>query len=162
MHGVVPTGIRHVGYRWCNTSCTTTRGPGWRTKRSGMSKQEKRCLPSKHLLRRRSWSTSSLPLCLKKHGIYLPHIVFIEEWIDIYQIAWYVNQSVFYKSKVVMPWNFRMESTIQNWWWPIRRIIIHGLKPEYMGFITAVQGWLVQPSIEDLENLLSNQETLVK
>ena len=44
----------------------------------------------------------------------------------------------------------------------MRRIIIHGLKPEYRSFITAIQGWPVQPSLEDLENLLANQETLVK
>jgi len=43
-----------------------------------------------------------------------------------------------------------------------RRIIIHGLKPEYRSFITAIQGWPLQPSLEELESLLANQETLVK
>ena len=38
----------------------------------------------------------------------------------------------------------------------MRRIIIHGLRPEYRGFIAAVQGWPTPPSLEDLENLLAN------
>jgi hypothetical protein len=44
----------------------------------------------------------------------------------------------------------------------IRRIIIHGLRPEYRSFITVVQGWPVQPSLVELENLLANQEVMVK
>ena len=44
----------------------------------------------------------------------------------------------------------------------MRRIIIHGLRPEYRSFITAIQGWPTQPSIADLENLLANQESLAK
>lgn len=38
----------------------------------------------------------------------------------------------------------------------IRRIIIHGLRPDFYGFTTIIRGWIVQPSIEDLENLLAN------
>lgn len=41
-----------------------------------------------------------------------------------------------------------------------RWIIIHGLRPEYQGFIAAIQGWPTQPSLETLENLLANQESL--
>ena len=44
----------------------------------------------------------------------------------------------------------------------MRRIIIHGLRPEYRSFVAAIQGWLVQPSLVELENLLANQEALVK
>ena len=44
----------------------------------------------------------------------------------------------------------------------MRRIIIHGLRPEYNGFITAVRGWSTQPTIVELENLLADQETLNK
>lgn len=44
----------------------------------------------------------------------------------------------------------------------MRRIIIHGLKPEYNRFITAIQGWPTQPSHVDLESLLVNQEALTK
>uniref|UniRef100_A0A2N9J1Z6 CCHC-type domain-containing protein n=1 Tax=Fagus sylvatica TaxID=28930 RepID=A0A2N9J1Z6_FAGSY len=44
----------------------------------------------------------------------------------------------------------------------IRRIIIHGLRPEYRSFIAAVQGWPVQPSLVELENLLADQEAMVK
>ena len=44
----------------------------------------------------------------------------------------------------------------------MRRIIIHGLRPEYRSFVTAIQGQLVQPSLVELENLLANQEALVK
>lgn len=44
----------------------------------------------------------------------------------------------------------------------MRRIIIHGLRPEFGGFITAVHGWPTQPSIEELESLLANQESLNK
>ncbi|GMI77806.1 hypothetical protein HRI_001449800 [Hibiscus trionum] len=44
----------------------------------------------------------------------------------------------------------------------MKRIIIHGLRPEYNGFITAVRGWPTQPSLVELENLLANQEELAK
>eukprot|EP00268_Persea_americana_P027732 TRINITY_DN27034_c0_g1_i1.p1 TRINITY_DN27034_c0_g1~~TRINITY_DN27034_c0_g1_i1.p1 ORF type:complete len:166 (+),score=37.69 TRINITY_DN27034_c0_g1_i1:368-865(+) len=36
------------------------------------------------------------------------------------------------------------------------RIIIRGLRPEYNGFITAIQRWPVQPSLIELESLLAN------
>ena len=44
----------------------------------------------------------------------------------------------------------------------MRRIIIRGLKPEYNGFITVIQGWPVQPSLIELESLLANMESLAK
>ncbi|PNT65456.1 uncharacterized protein LOC112272327 [Brachypodium distachyon] len=44
----------------------------------------------------------------------------------------------------------------------MRRIIIHGLRPEYNGFMAAVMGWPTQPSVVELENLLANQEELAK
>ncbi|XP_071714556.1 uncharacterized protein [Rutidosis leptorrhynchoides] len=44
----------------------------------------------------------------------------------------------------------------------LRRYLIHGLKKEYVPFITSIQGWSTQPSVEELENLLSNQEALAK
>ena len=44
----------------------------------------------------------------------------------------------------------------------IRRIIIYGIKPEYKGFITVVQGWPKPPTLNELENLLANQQTLTK
>ena len=44
----------------------------------------------------------------------------------------------------------------------MRRIIIHGLRPKYRSFVAAIQGWPVQPSLVELENLLANQEALVK
>ncbi|KAL4272543.1 hypothetical protein GQ457_13G024990 [Hibiscus cannabinus] len=44
----------------------------------------------------------------------------------------------------------------------MKRIIIHGLRPEYNGFIAAVRGWPTQPSLVELENLLANQEELAK
>lgn len=44
----------------------------------------------------------------------------------------------------------------------IKRIIIHGLKPEYRGFVAAVQGWPNQPSLVEFENLLAGQEALGK
>ncbi|XP_019227164.1 PREDICTED: uncharacterized protein LOC109208498 [Nicotiana attenuata] len=44
----------------------------------------------------------------------------------------------------------------------IRRIIIRGLKPEYISFVTSIQGWVQQPSLEEFENLLSSQELLAK
>lgn len=40
------------------------------------------------------------------------------------------------------------------------RFTIHGLKKEYLPFVTSIQGWATQPTVEELENLLSNQETL--
>jgi transposase InsO family protein len=44
----------------------------------------------------------------------------------------------------------------------MRRIIIHGLKTEYNGFIMAIKGWPTQPTLIELENLLVNQESLCK
>ena len=44
----------------------------------------------------------------------------------------------------------------------LRRHIVRGLKPEYTPFITSIQGWAQQPSLEELENLLTSQESLAK
>lgn len=44
----------------------------------------------------------------------------------------------------------------------MKRIIIHGLKPEYRSFVAAVQGWPTQPSLNEFENLLASQEALAK
>ncbi|CAB4286300.1 unnamed protein product [Prunus armeniaca] len=44
----------------------------------------------------------------------------------------------------------------------IKRIIIHGLRPEYEDFIATVQGWPTQPSLVEFENLLANQEAMAK
>jgi len=44
----------------------------------------------------------------------------------------------------------------------MRRIIIRGLKPEYIPFVTSIQRWAQQPSLEEFENLLSSQELLVE
>ncbi|GKU90510.1 hypothetical protein SLEP1_g4499 [Rubroshorea leprosula] len=40
----------------------------------------------------------------------------------------------------------------------MRRIIIHGIRPKFEAFITAVQGWQTQPTVDELENLLIDQE----
>ncbi|KAI5317528.1 PREDICTED: Retrovirus-related Pol poly from [Prunus dulcis] len=44
----------------------------------------------------------------------------------------------------------------------IKRIIIHGLRPEYQGLIATVQGWPTQPSLVEFENLLTDQEAMAK
>ncbi|KAA8547802.1 hypothetical protein F0562_004231 [Nyssa sinensis] len=44
----------------------------------------------------------------------------------------------------------------------MKRIIIHGLRPEFRGFIAAVQGWPNQPSLVEFENLLAGQEAMAK
>ncbi|RWR74934.1 Integrase, catalytic core [Cinnamomum micranthum f. kanehirae] len=44
----------------------------------------------------------------------------------------------------------------------LHRYLIRGLRKEFMPFISSIQGWATQPSIIELENLLSNQEALVK
>ncbi|KAD2394436.1 hypothetical protein E3N88_41413 [Mikania micrantha] len=44
----------------------------------------------------------------------------------------------------------------------MKRIIIHGLRAEYRSFVAAVQGWPVQPSLGEFENLLASQEALAK
>ena len=44
----------------------------------------------------------------------------------------------------------------------MKRIFIHGLKPKYNGFVTAVRGWHTQPSLVELNNPLVNQEELAK
>lgn len=38
----------------------------------------------------------------------------------------------------------------------MRRILINGLRPEYRGFITAIQDWPTQPTLLELENMLAN------
>ncbi|KAI3500109.1 hypothetical protein L1887_35925 [Cichorium endivia] len=42
----------------------------------------------------------------------------------------------------------------------MKRIIIHGLRPEYRSFVIAVQGWPIQPSLVEFENLLASQEAM--
>ncbi|KAK3030595.1 hypothetical protein RJ639_039681 [Escallonia herrerae] len=44
----------------------------------------------------------------------------------------------------------------------MKRIIIHGLRPEYRGFVAAVQGWQTQSSLVEFKNLLAGQEALAK
>ncbi|KAG6384138.1 hypothetical protein SASPL_156061 [Salvia splendens] len=44
----------------------------------------------------------------------------------------------------------------------LRRYLIRGLRGEFMPFFSSIQGWVNQPSIIELENLLSNHEALVK
>jgi len=44
----------------------------------------------------------------------------------------------------------------------MKRIIIHGLCPEFRSFVAAVQGWQNQPSLVEFENLLAGQEALAK
>uniref|UniRef100_F6H7P1 Uncharacterized protein n=1 Tax=Vitis vinifera TaxID=29760 RepID=F6H7P1_VITVI len=44
----------------------------------------------------------------------------------------------------------------------MKRIIIHGLRPEFRGFVAVVQGWQNQPSLVEFENLLTGQEALAK
>ena len=44
----------------------------------------------------------------------------------------------------------------------MKRIIIHGLRLEFRGFVAAVQGWQKQPSLVEFENLLAAQEALAK
>ncbi|KAK3027521.1 hypothetical protein RJ639_040236 [Escallonia herrerae] len=44
----------------------------------------------------------------------------------------------------------------------LRRYLVRGLKKEHGPFVTSIQGWSTQPSVEELENLLSNQEALAK
>lgn len=44
----------------------------------------------------------------------------------------------------------------------MRRIIIHGLRPEFHGLVTAINGWATEPTLVELENILANQEELDK
>ncbi|KAJ4833200.1 hypothetical protein Tsubulata_036586 [Turnera subulata] len=43
-----------------------------------------------------------------------------------------------------------------------RRFLIRGLRKEYTPFVTSIQGWANQLTIEELESLLSNQEALAR
>ncbi|KAJ0034131.1 hypothetical protein Pint_25240 [Pistacia integerrima] len=43
-----------------------------------------------------------------------------------------------------------------------KRIIVHGLRPEYQSFVALVQGWSTQPSLVKFENLLVGQEAMAK
>lgn len=44
----------------------------------------------------------------------------------------------------------------------IKRIIIYRLRPEYRGFVAAIQGWPNQPSLVEFENLFAGQEAMAK
>ncbi|XP_076901667.1 uncharacterized protein LOC143556139 [Bidens hawaiensis] len=44
----------------------------------------------------------------------------------------------------------------------MKRILIHGLRPGYHNFVTAIQGWATHPSITEFENILAGQEALAK
>lgn len=44
----------------------------------------------------------------------------------------------------------------------MKRINIHGLKLELRSFVATIQGWPIQPSLVEFENLLAAQETLAK
>ncbi|KAL0367738.1 UNVERIFIED_CONTAM: hypothetical protein Sradi_3663900 [Sesamum radiatum] len=44
----------------------------------------------------------------------------------------------------------------------LKRIIVHGLKPEFKSFVVVVQGWPTQPSLVEFKNLLAGQEVLAK
>ena len=44
----------------------------------------------------------------------------------------------------------------------MRRIIIHGLRPEFNALVTATRGWAKEPDLNELENILANQEALDK
>ncbi|XP_077232082.1 uncharacterized protein LOC143866437 [Tasmannia lanceolata] len=44
----------------------------------------------------------------------------------------------------------------------IRRTIIHGLRSEYNGIVTATRGWANEPTVTELESILANQEALDK
>uniref|UniRef100_M1DLP9 CCHC-type domain-containing protein n=1 Tax=Solanum tuberosum TaxID=4113 RepID=M1DLP9_SOLTU len=44
----------------------------------------------------------------------------------------------------------------------MRIIVIRGLKPEYIPFVTSIQGWAQQPSLEEFAHLLSSQALLAK
>ncbi|KAL3506315.1 hypothetical protein ACH5RR_031697 [Cinchona calisaya] len=41
-----------------------------------------------------------------------------------------------------------------------KRIIIHGLRTEYKGLITATRGWSKEPTLAELKSLLTNEEAL--
>ncbi|KAK8926654.1 hypothetical protein KSP39_PZI018971 [Platanthera zijinensis] len=44
----------------------------------------------------------------------------------------------------------------------LKRHIIRDLRKEYVVFVTSVQGWVTQPSLLELENLMALQESLAR
>lgn len=44
----------------------------------------------------------------------------------------------------------------------MKRIIVHGLRLEFKSFVTTIQGQLIQPTIEEYENFLIDQEVIDK
>ena len=44
----------------------------------------------------------------------------------------------------------------------IRRIIIHGLRPKFNALVTVTCGWTKEPTLNEIENILANQEALNK
>ena len=63
--------------------------------------------------------------------------------------------------------NLYSEISLSNWEEAISearmgRIVIRGLKPEYIPFLTSIQGWAQQPILEEFKNLVSSLELVAK
>lgn len=68
----------------------------------------------------------------------------------------------FNKVKTLCRKILELDSTTNIFESKIKRLIIYRLNPTYIGFINAVQVWLVQLSLVVLENLFIDQEALAK
>ncbi|KAE8677916.1 Protochlorophyllide reductase C family protein [Hibiscus syriacus] len=68
----------------------------------------------------------------------------------------------FHKLKLICCEISKLDPTVSIGEARIKRIIVHGLRPEYRSFVAAVQGWPTQPSLVEFENLLTDQETMAK
>ncbi|KAM2341673.1 hypothetical protein ACFX1X_014161 [Malus domestica] len=68
----------------------------------------------------------------------------------------------FHKVKLICRKISKLDPTAHIGETRMKRIIIHGLRLEYQGFIAAIQGWLTQPSLVEFENLLAGQEVMAK
>ena len=90
-----------------------------------------------------------------------------EEWREITK-AWkwafvdisteYDNQSILLKGRIFIWWNIKLDSKNALTKTRMRRIIIHGLRTEYRGIITAKRRWAIEPTLSELKNMLAKEE----
>lgn len=66
----------------------------------------------------------------------------------------------FNKVKSLCHENFKLDPTAAISESRIKRIIVHGLRPEFESFIIDIKGWPTQPTIKEFKHLLVDQEVI--
>ncbi|XP_009348911.1 uncharacterized protein LOC103940514 [Pyrus x bretschneideri] len=105
-----------------------------------------------------AWNTFATQ-CSKKNNTRLQLLK--NELLSVAQRNMTIAQ-YFHKIKSICHENFELDPSAAIVESIIKRIIIHGLRPKYGGFIASIQEWPNQPSLVEFEKLLADQEALAK